>query len=166
MAEIYTSSLTNISDVSSNKITEIYERLGAKFLYGNFPIFDHYSEHLRMPHVRLRFKSVADALDAMQLKYNLNSENLTMLHDWITNGEPIACLVRCDKFDKLNTINDQPGLPIQQHEIPPYEILPYEIPQPIKLIRTTRIYNIDGQSYEKFPSAPAVVYMAFSDVQL
>jgi len=161
MAELYTPSLTRISDVSSNKITEIYERLGAKFLYGNLPIFDQYGEHLRMPRPRLRFKSVSDAMDIMRSKYNLNSENLTMLHDWITNGEPIACLVRCDKFDKLNNINDQPGLPIQQHEIPPYEI-----PPPIKLTRTTKIYNIDDQPYEKFPSAPSVVYMAFSDVQL
>jgi hypothetical protein len=156
MAEIYTTSLTRISDVSSNKITEIYERLGAQFLYGNLPIFDQYGEHLRMPRPRLRFKSVDDAMDIMRSKYNLNSENLTMLHDWITNGEPIACLVRCDKFDKLNNVNDQPGLPIQQHEIS----------QPIKLTRTTKIYNIDGQPYEKFPSAPSVVYMAFSDVQL
>jgi hypothetical protein len=156
MAELYTPSLTRISDVSSNKITEIYERLGAQFLYGNLPIFDQYGEHLRMPRPRLRFKSVDDAMDIMRSKYNLNSENLTMLHDWITNGEPIACLVRCDKFDKLNNVNDQPGLPIQQ----------YEISQPIKLTRTTKIYNIDGQPYEKFPSAPSVVYMAFSDVQL
>jgi hypothetical protein len=157
MAELYTPSLTRISDVSSNKITEIYERLGAKFLYGNLPIFDQYGEHLRMPRPRLRFKSVSDAMDIMRSKYNLNSENLTMLHDWITNGEPIACLVRCDKFDKLNNAENQPGLPVhQQHEIPP----------PIKLTRTTKIYNIDDQPYEKFPSAPSVVYMAFSDVQL
>jgi hypothetical protein len=161
MAELYTPSLTRISDVSSNKITEIYERLGAKFLYGNLPIFDQYGEHLRMPRPRLRFKSVSDAIDIMRSKYNLNSENLTMLHDWITNGEPIACLIRCDKFDKLNNVNDQPGLPVQHHEI-----LPHEISQPIKLTRTTKIYNIDDQPYEKFPSAPSVVYMAFSDVRL
>jgi hypothetical protein len=164
MADQYTPSLTRISDVSSNKITEIYERLGAKFLYGNLPIFDQYGEHLRMPRPRLRFKSVSDAMDIMRSKYNLNSENLTMLHDWITNGEPIACLVRCDKFDNAE---NQPGLPVhQQPEIPPYEIPPYEIPPPIKLTRTTKIYNIDDQPYEKFPSAPSVVYMAFSDVQL
>ena len=99
MANLYTPSLTRIADVSSNKITEIYERLGAQFLYGNLPIFDQYGEHLRMPRPRLRFKSVADAMDIMQSKYNLNSDNLTMLHDWITNGEPIACLVRCDKLN-------------------------------------------------------------------
>lgn len=151
MANLYTPSLTRIADVSSNKITEIYERLGAQFLYGNLPIFDQYGEHLRMPRPRLRFKSVADAMDIMQSKYNLNSDNLTMLHDWITNGEPIACLVRCDKLNDI-----QPGLPVQEHEIN----------TPIKLCRTNKIYNIDGQIYEKFPSASSAVYIAFSDVQL
>lgn len=163
------SSLTRISDISSNPITQLYERLGAQYMYGNFPIFETYSDNLRLPTMSLRFKSVNEAVEAMKRERQLTPNNAAMLQDWLLHGQPIACLVPYELKRHIED-PDQPGLKLTEpinSIAADVEIIKeqYEL-KPIPLKRTATVYNIEGRTYKKYPTAPAEVYIALSEVQL